>query len=132
MKILRIILMTIYALNAIGLVGAVFLADPANGGASVIGKLLVVALSVIAILALASKGGKPMRSGAFAFAGLILFLGVGGTIVWTWLLSTGDVDSAFELAAAIAFAIIGWSTIVILRKQSLSGDTLQSSTSENS
>jgi len=130
MKILRIILMTIYVLNAIGLIGTVFLADSAEGGPAVIGKRLVVTLSAIAVLALAGRGGKSIRSGALAFAGLILLLGVGGTIVWTWLLSTGDVGSTFELAAAIAFAILGWSTIMILRKQSLSGGTLQSSTTD--
>ena len=60
--------MAIFALNAIGLVGYVFLADHASGGASDIGSLLVVALSAITILAIAGKGGKPTRFGAFAFA----------------------------------------------------------------
>jgi hypothetical protein len=131
MKISRIILMAIYALNAIGLVGAIFLADTANGGATVVGQSLVVALSVISILALAGRGGKSARSGAFAFAGLLLLLGVGFTIFWMWLLSTGEADSVFELVAAIAFAIIGGSTIAILRNRSANGEASQPSKSAN-
>ena len=126
----RIVLISIYALNALGLLGAIFLGDPAGGGAKGIGGLLVVAFSVVTILALAGKAGKPARSGAFAFDGLVLILGIGSTIISAWLLSTGDADMIFELAAGILFAIIGWSTIAVLRKRTSSGETQQLSKSE--
>ena len=61
----------------------------------------------------------------------IIPVAAGFTIFWTWLLSSGEADSVFELVAAIVFAVVGGSTIAVLRNRSSNGETSQLSDSEN-